>query len=408
MHAAESLRSGAWLTRERIRIYSLFCLLALLASIGYELSTAQGLNDSLGRPLGVDFSNVYAAGSYAREGHAAAAFDPAQQFLREKMIFGNGTQLYGWHYPPLFLFAAAALAALPYLAALAFWELLGFAAYLAAMRRILPVPAALLPMIGFTGVWVNALNGNNGFLTAALFGGALALLPTRGILAGILFGLLAYKPQYGLLVPLALLAGGYWRTALSAALTVLLLCGMSVASFGLESWAAFAQFMAFTRHTVLEQGDTGFYKMQSLFAWIRDCGGDLALAYGVQGLATLLSALLVIRTWHRPVAFELKAAILLLGTLAATPYVMDYDLMLLAPALAFLVRHGMKTGFLPYEKTLMFCAWLVPLLARGIAQMTGLFPGCVIVLLLLGVTVWHVQRQTNAQRGLHPDNGAVT
>ena len=82
--------------------------------------------------------------------------------------------------------------------------------------------------------------------------------------------------------------------------------------------------------------------------------------------------------------------------------------MLLAPALAFLVRHGMKTGFLPYEKTLMFCAWLVPLLARGIAQMTGLFPGCVIVLLLLGVTVWHVQRQTNAQRGLHPDNGAVT
>ena len=73
-------------------------------------ATSQGTLDWKGRPLGTDFSNVYAAGTYVLEGQPAAPFEPAKQFAREQAIFGTATQFYGWHYPPFFLALAALLA----------------------------------------------------------------------------------------------------------------------------------------------------------------------------------------------------------------------------------------------------------------------------------------------------------
>src|SRR5262249_37983346 len=51
-----------------------------------------------------------------------------------------------------------------------------------------------------------------------------------------------------------------------------------------------------------------------------------------------------------------------------TPYSLDYDLMLLAPAIAFLVADGMQRGFGHWEKTLL--ASLLPILTRPGAEAT--------------------------------------
>ena len=104
----ETLRSGAWLTRERIRLVALAVLAASVIGAGFLIATSNGLNDRFGRPLGTDFSNVYAAGTYVLDGEAAAPFAPPRQFAREQAIFGAKTQFYGWHYPPYFLGLAAA------------------------------------------------------------------------------------------------------------------------------------------------------------------------------------------------------------------------------------------------------------------------------------------------------------
>src|ERR1700744_4986343 len=109
-----SLRSGDFLTRDRIRLWSSLFLAGFVAAIAYLFATAHGLNDYAGRPLGTDFSNVYAAGVSALHGDAAAPFDILKQQKLEMAIFGPGTQLYGWHYPPFFLLIAAALAKLSY------------------------------------------------------------------------------------------------------------------------------------------------------------------------------------------------------------------------------------------------------------------------------------------------------
>src|ERR1700680_2946979 len=101
--ALDILRSGEWLTRERVRMVAVAVLIASAAGFLYLVVTATGGIDLQGRPLGTDFSDVYAAGTYVLDGRPDAPFDPVLQFARERAIFGEATQFYGWHYPPSFL-----------------------------------------------------------------------------------------------------------------------------------------------------------------------------------------------------------------------------------------------------------------------------------------------------------------
>jgi hypothetical protein len=367
----EGLRDGRFLTRQRMWLVGFALLAASLLGIVVLVATSDGLNDRLGRPLGTDFSNVYAAGTYVLEGSATAPFDPPRQFAREQAIFGNATQFYGWHYPPFFLGLAALLALMSYALALFAWQGATLGLYMCAMRGIVGRDRlALLLALAFPAVFINLGHGHNGFLTAALMTLALLQLDRRPVLAGILFGLLAYKPQFGLLVPFVLAASGRWRTFVAAATTVAVLALAVTLAFGTEVWRAFLDSMAFTREVVLERGDTGWHKIQSVFSWARMWGAPVAAAYFAQATVTLCAGAAVVWLWRTTAPFAFKAAALLIATLLATPYSLDYDLMLLAPAIAFLAAHGVARGFVPYEKTLLAALWLVPLVARSVAQFT--------------------------------------
>ncbi|HZP69499.1 MAG TPA: glycosyltransferase family 87 protein [Pseudolabrys sp.] len=374
----DTLRSGIWLTRERTKLVVFGLLAAMLIAAVYLVATSDGRNDSFGRPLGTDFSNVYAAGTYVLDGNAAAPFDPPRQYAREQAIFGKDTPFYGWHYPPYFLALAALFATMPYAFALALWQGVTFVLYLWATRSILRAegaraladPLCLPLVIGFPAVFINLGHGHNGFLTAALFGAALLQLDRRPILSGILFGCLAYKPQFGLLIPVVLAAGGRWRAFAAAATTVAALTIAVTLAFGGGIWSAFLASTTFTRTVVLEQGETGWHKIQSVFSVVRMWGGNIPLAYAVQGVVTLAIAGALACLWRSRASFPVKAAALAIGTTLATPYSLDYDLMLLAPAIAFLAADGMQRGFDPWEKTLLASLWLVPILTRPVAEAT--------------------------------------
>ncbi|HEY7228976.1 MAG TPA: glycosyltransferase family 87 protein [Pseudolabrys sp.] len=374
----DMLRTGAWLTRERVKLVVFGLLAAMLIAAVFVVATSNGLNDRFGRPLGTDFSNVYAAGTYVLDGDAATPFDPPRQYAREQAIFGKDTPFYGWHYPPYFLGLAALLAAMPYALALALWQLTTFALYLWAMREILKAgraraladPLWLPLVIGFPAVFVNLGHGHNGFLTAALFGMALLQLDRRPVLAGVLFGCIAYKPQFGILVPIVLAASGRWRAFAAAAAMVAVLTVAVTLVFGLDIWNAFLASTKFTRTVVLERGETGWHKIQSVFSAVRMWGGGIPLAYAVQGTVTVAVATALAWLWRSRAAFPLKAAALAIGTILATPYSLDYDLMLLAPAIAFLAADGMQSGFSPWEKTLLAVLWLVPIVTRPVAETT--------------------------------------
>jgi hypothetical protein len=279
------------------------------------------------------------------------------------------------------------VAAVPYAWGLAIWLAAGLAAYLAAMRAILPRTETLLIAAAFPAVFVNIGHGQNGFLTAALLGGALQLLDRRPWLAGVLIGCLAYKPQFGVLIPVALLAGGRWSTIGAAAATVAALLALSLATLGGGVWHAFTDSMNFTQTVVLEQGDTGWEKIQSVFSAARMWGAGIHTAYAVQIALALLLATGLAWLWHSDAAFELKAAGLATASLLATPYVLDYDLVVLAVAIAFFARHGLSRGFRDFEISLLAAAWIVPLLSRGIAGVTGIPLGLLVLLTFYAFTL---------------------
>lgn len=412
----ETLRSGRWLNRERMWIWGFGVLAASAAGFIYILATSNGLTDFQGRPIGTDFSNVYAAGTYVLEGKAPLAFDWPAQHARERAIFGDNTPFYGWHYPPFFLFIAGALAMMPYTLALFVWQFATLLLYLGMIWTVLRAvsidaggapnlltrdPLWFLLALAFPAVFVNVGHGHNGFLTAALIGTALVTLDKRPWLSGILFGLIAYKPQFGLLIPLVLLATGRWITFLSASLMVIALGIATYAAFGLDVWHAFFASAELTRVRVLEQGETGWHKIQSVFSIVRMWGAPVRFAYLAQGLTMLALAVTTVWLWRSRAASPLKAAALLIAAILATPYSLDYDFVALAPAIAFFAADGLTRGFSAWEKTALAFLWLMPLIARSVAEYTFIplgVPAMVAVFVLIvsrvvadrdAVPFWH-------------------
>ncbi len=326
-------------------------LIGLTLALGYLIVLAgtclQGhfLTDAQRRPIANDFVAVWAAGRMTLAGDPATAYDwPLHRTAEVRAVGHDFDGYYGWHYPPTFLFVAAALATLPYLVAAIAWLLATLSAYIAAIAGIFGGRTGILFALGFPAALWNVTAGQNGFLTAALIGGTLGLLERRPALAGVCLGLLTYKPQFGLLFPFVLVADRRWLTIASAALTATALAALSWLAFGSASWLAFTHWMPITGRIVLGEGHAQFYRLQSLFGLMRAHGGSEPLAWGIQAAAFAALAVGLVWLWRSRLPFELKAAALAVGALLATPYVYMYDLVTLAVAVAFLLRLALDRG----------------------------------------------------------------
>jgi hypothetical protein len=384
------LTEMAWLNERRLRAYPriFVAVFALCGLVWVALS--DGVVDVKGKPLGYDFITFYSAADVAQSDGAADVYDLAAMRAAQLAIAPGTEQPYAWHYPPTFLLLVLPLAFLPYFAALAGGLAATLVAYLAVLKRIAPHPATLMLALAFPATFINLFHGQNGFLNAALLGAALLALERRPVIAGILLGLLSYKPHFGILVPLALIAGGYWRTILTAGATTLAFAGLSFAVFGAGAWIAFFDNMPFLR-LVLENGNLPWFKMPTTFAALRLLGAPVGLAYGAQALVALGAAGAVVWAWRRtahgtnrgPAPLAPRAAVLVAATLLVTPYAFDYDLTLIGLAVAWLSWDGVQRGFLPQDKPALLAGWLAPAVASPVAAAVGLQLGPVILAWLL-------------------------
>ena len=366
------LRDAAWLGRHRATAYSKIVVFAFLAIAIAWLYAGDGSIDPMGKPVGTDFVSFWAASSLALGGTPAAAYDPEQHRSAEQRAVGRSDiPYYAWLYPPVFLLIVLPLALLPYGWSLAIWLALTGAGYVAVARRLLPARAALWPAFGFPAALVNVMHGQNAFLTVTLFGGGILLLDRRPLLAGMLLGAMAYKPQLGCLIPVALLAAGRGTALIGAAASAGLLMTASFALFGNATFAAFIAATDLARR-MLEDGLVDWYKMQSVFAGMRLLGCSLIAAYAAQALLALAAAAAVIGVWRGRASTAAKGAVLAAASLLFPPLLLDYDLVLLAIPMAFLIRDGARRGFLPWEKASLALGWLLPLASRPIANLTGL------------------------------------
>jgi arabinofuranan 3-O-arabinosyltransferase len=371
--------------RRSLRLIGVALSLNTVLFLLFSFATGQWLLDSAGRLADSDFVDVWAAGRLALDGHAAAAWDWAIHRDAEVAALGHDFPgNYGWHYPPTYLFVAAALATLPYLAALLGWLAITLPMYVAAVRAIMGERLGVLLAFAFPAVMWNMLVGQNGFLTAALIGFTLLALDTRPIVAGVLLGLLTYKPQFGILFPFLLAANGQWLVIAAASATAAVLVAASAAVFGLAAWSAFFTWLPATSEIILGDGRAGLNKLQSLFGLVRWLGAGTTAAWIAQGLliATCAVALVMI-TRDRRTPNEVKSAALATGALLATPYLYIYDFPVLMIPLAFLLRLGLRDGFLSGELAAMAVACGFVLIFPVVPVPTG-FAAAVIVAAIIG------------------------
>jgi arabinofuranan 3-O-arabinosyltransferase len=306
--------------------------------------------DPNGLGIPTDFINVWAAGRLVLDGVPAQAYDwDIQKQVEVAKLGQDFVGYFAWHYPPPFLFVASVLARLPYQLAFIGWMAVSFLPFLGAMRAIVGRTFGYLLALAMPMAFINTLVGQNGFLTAALIGGTLYLIPIRPVLAGICLGLLTYKPQYGLLFPIVLIAAAHWRVFVSAGVTAIVMALVSWLAFGTESWLAFFHWMPRFSQAFLTEGKATWWKLQSIFSLVRYFGGTEQLAWGFQWVLTASVAVVLVLMWRSRVPYTMKAAALAAGTLLTTPYLFMYDMMVLAIPTAFLVRVGLKSGFHTYE-----------------------------------------------------------
>ena len=362
------LRDAPWLTPRRVRDYATLLIAAYVLAIVWGL-TGAGTSDPNGKPIGTDFVSFWTVSDALLHGHAAAIYQPEKLAALEHAAV-NAPLFFAWSYPPIALLIVAPLALLPYLWSLAAWLLFGLALYLQALWRILPRGLTLWAGLAFPAVFLTLSHGQNAFLSAGLVGTGLALLTAQPIAAGIALGVLAFKPQLGLLLPLALAAGGHWRAFTAAAVTVALLVAATIALYGVEVWRAFFAALPFSR-AMLEQGLVPFFKFQSIFAAARLDGASVGLAYALQAVGSIAAAAVTCWAWRRATPQAAKNAILVLASLLATPFILDYDLTLLALAIAWLAS-VQGDGVRPWERTALAIAFFLPLCARPLADFAGI------------------------------------
>lgn len=367
------MRTGDWLTVRRLKMIAVvFALISLVGIAGDAwVHTRFGVVNGEGEQLGRDFVNYWAGPRLALEGQAAKAYDLNWFWNYERGLTAPNAEFKWFGYPPVAMVLAAPFALLPFLPALIAWTLSGWAILTRMLTTRMPAMWAGIAVLALPAFKFNTLFGQNGAFTAALLAGGIMLLESSPILAGVLFGALCYKPHMGVLIPVAMLAAGRWKTIFSAAATVALLIAVSMVWTGLPAWEGFIQNSPFHRR-ILETHGLGYIHMPSTYLMLRRIGLESGFAYGLQAITSLLAAWIVFSAWRGQASREIKGAILLVATFVATPYVWDYDVIALLFASAWLWWEAERTAWRDWEKTSLVVMLAMPSLAGLIVNQLGL------------------------------------
>ncbi len=216
-----------WLASGQARRFAVALLAGLAISFVATLASGEGADTDAGR-LGGDYPAFYAAARIAADGDVEEVNDLRRLEAEQADLFPEHEDdgFLTWAYPPHVAILYRPLAELDYRPSYAVHTLLMVAALVAAVRVAGPlVPwlgRALLPAVAlglaFWPMFRGVGAGQNTALTLLLLVGAWrASAAGRDGLAGVLLGLLLFKPQFALLAVALWGAAGRWRSVLTFA-----------------------------------------------------------------------------------------------------------------------------------------------------------------------------------------------
>jgi hypothetical protein len=366
----------SWARDDRILAAAL-CVALVFYYLAFGVHTyadAEGGYDGNGILIGHDFIVFWTASALILDGNIADIYNAAEFDIWQQTLVGPpilpgspnyvAGSAYPWLYPPTGLFPVLPLAAVPYYWAYALWSLATFALLVWAAFGSQWRNVSSLALLTAPAVFACILAGQNGMLTAALLVAGLRFLDSRPVMAGVLIGLLGFKPHLGMLVPIALLAAHQWRAFASATVTIAAVAGASVAAFGVETWTAYLESATGLYDGMLTAAGGSFLNVvTSPYMGARILGLNESLRMAVQIVFTLLAGLGVYTVFRHRAEVEpsLRNAVLLSAVLLASPFGYFYDLPAVAVAVLAGYREGLRNGFFVGERSALVLAWTLPL-----------------------------------------------
>ena len=338
-----------------------------------------------------DYGMFWLAGFLVRHGQAGALYEPARYAALAAQTLPYKTGWWPFVYPPTMLLPAWGISALPFVAG--YYAVSGL--LLLAAVRLLRAACISWPCIGaglvsFPAMW-NLYLGQFGLLCGALLVYGLAAVQTRPHRAGAALGLLAIKPQYALLVPVAVLAARRWRAMFAGGVTLAVLLALSWILAGTEGWLAYLGPGRAAMTALLEQKFAPGYQVMgtSVFWMLRSLHAGIGPAYAGQALVSAACAAASWRLWRRGGPAPLIPTVML--ALLASPYGFIDDLAIYAVLLPALARRGA-----PWHNAALAWLWLAPDFIPACVAHLGFLPT---PLLLTGALVlaWRNTRSPAAE-----------
>ncbi len=270
-----------------------------------------------------------------------------------------------WVYPPGFLVLLLPFLPLGFMGSYMAFQVVGAAVLATALlyrpdsrsnARFIALAALTCPAAS-----VNVVDGQCSFLVVGFLVLGFRLLEGRALLAGLVFGLLSFKPQFALMVPVALLALRQWRAMIGAILSASTLAVASAAMFGPQLWLWWLDRAAFSyRNSGSQWASIERLWGNSVYACAALMHATPTLALALQICAIGLAASFTYTAYRSRLSDDVRLAVLLAATLLAAPHFSTYDTVLLAVAgllwFADLPAPTMK------QATLLLLLWVVTFL----------------------------------------------
>ncbi len=340
-----SLRLQVFDTRRGWQLGILMPAFVLTMFVTWMFSGLASIVDAGVTSFNNDFRIFWGAARLAIVDTPLAAFDIDK--LAEMHGVSDGRWM-PWSYPPSYLIALMPLGMVSFPVGWAVFSVLSVLAIAAATRTFAKDHPQVWLAFAFAPAYLPPLfMGQNSLLWAAGLLAALAAMQNRRpVLAGILIGLLTLKPQLGILIPIALIASGAWRTFISASVTTIALSVGATLIVGVEYWTELRAMMEI-HFSIIKNTSAINDLMVSPLGVLAGLGVPISVALTFQWGFTA-AALTVAIAWRCPaVGFDLRAAVLIVAILLSTPYLWYYESALLAPAALFLLRAGVLQANMP-------------------------------------------------------------
>jgi hypothetical protein len=338
-HLSEADRDAL---RTQLHLASFFFLLTACGYL-YTISWDHPIpRDATTLVIGRDAVIFWMYGQAALTADPGRFYDPALFNAALTAVVGPGYPGQNWSYSPIFLILTAPFGQFSYLPALALWTGFGFTLFIAALRSSFDRRTLLLLVLSPAAIFC-VISGQTSLMTAAALWTILMWLDRRPVAAGILIGLLAFKPQLAVLIPVMLIAAGRWKVFAAAAVSTAAVVALSVLLFGTKAWLAYIQVGLPTQNMVLlDPGLRAAPFMPTIFMNMRMLGAGYTAAMAVQIACLLAAAATVFWAFrvHRNADPLMLAALFLACTAFGSPYLLAYDTLALTVAAVALLAAG--------------------------------------------------------------------